>query len=172
MVSWFGDRVISGDIVVEQNIHVIDMANWYLGARPLKANGTGGRTSWAGMRNEFGDALRPLRRYLLVPRRRPRQLQFGPIDQQVSRPLCTRDGYPRCGRHPLRWPRAHHRRRQGKLLDRRRVKGGCVSNIKTFVESIKASKPINNVATAVERALRNGRGGCHRGECRARRSPW
>ena len=36
MVNWIGDRVISGDIIVEQNIHVLDMANWYLGGHPLK----------------------------------------------------------------------------------------------------------------------------------------
>ena len=34
MMNWLGDRVISGDIIVEQNIHVIDMANWYLGGHP------------------------------------------------------------------------------------------------------------------------------------------
>ena len=34
---------LSGDIIVEQNIHVIDVANWYLQARPVKAQGTGGR---------------------------------------------------------------------------------------------------------------------------------
>src|SRR5579871_5227591 len=56
MVNWFGDRAISGDIIVEQNIHVIDMANWYLGAHPLQANGAGGRTNWSGTKNDTGDA--------------------------------------------------------------------------------------------------------------------
>ena len=51
-----GDRVISGDIIVEQNIHVIDMANWYLGGHPLKATGAGGRTDWAGTKSDTGDA--------------------------------------------------------------------------------------------------------------------
>ena len=32
-------------------------------------------------------------------------------------------------------------------------KGGCVTNIKNFVESIKAGKPVNNAATAVESNL-------------------
>jgi predicted dehydrogenase len=41
--NWVFDKALSGDIIVEQNIHVIDVANWFLGGHPLKAYGTGGR---------------------------------------------------------------------------------------------------------------------------------
>jgi len=41
--NWLWDRVLSGDILVEQNIHIIDLANWMLGGHPLKATATGGR---------------------------------------------------------------------------------------------------------------------------------
>src|SRR5579863_9723234 len=41
--NWLWDRVLSGDILVEQNIHIIDLCNWMLGAHPLKATATGGR---------------------------------------------------------------------------------------------------------------------------------
>jgi predicted dehydrogenase len=41
--NWLYDRVLSGDIIVEQNIHVIDICNWILKAHPLKAAATGGR---------------------------------------------------------------------------------------------------------------------------------
>jgi len=41
--NWLWDRALSGDILVEQNIHIIDLSNWLLGARPLKATATGGR---------------------------------------------------------------------------------------------------------------------------------
>ena len=41
--NWVYDRVLSGDIIVEQNIHVIDICNWILKAHPLKGSGTGGR---------------------------------------------------------------------------------------------------------------------------------
>jgi predicted dehydrogenase len=47
--NWLWDRALSGDILVEQNIHIIDLCNWFLGARPLKAAATGGRnilTHW------------------------------------------------------------------------------------------------------------------------------
>ncbi len=41
--NWIYDRALSGDIVVEQNIHVIDICNWVLQAHPLKASATGSR---------------------------------------------------------------------------------------------------------------------------------
>jgi myo-inositol 2-dehydrogenase / D-chiro-inositol 1-dehydrogenase len=41
--NWLWDRVLSGDILVEQNIHIIDLCNWMLGGHPLKAAATGGR---------------------------------------------------------------------------------------------------------------------------------
>jgi myo-inositol 2-dehydrogenase/D-chiro-inositol 1-dehydrogenase len=41
--NWVYDRVLSGDIIVEQNIHVIDICNWILKAHPLKVSATGGR---------------------------------------------------------------------------------------------------------------------------------
>src|SRR5437868_6109175 len=41
--NWVYDRVLSGDIIVEQNIHVIDICNWILKAHPLKASASGGR---------------------------------------------------------------------------------------------------------------------------------
>jgi myo-inositol 2-dehydrogenase / D-chiro-inositol 1-dehydrogenase len=41
--NWLYDRALSGDIIVEQNIHVIDICNWILQAHPLKASANGGR---------------------------------------------------------------------------------------------------------------------------------
>jgi myo-inositol 2-dehydrogenase / D-chiro-inositol 1-dehydrogenase len=35
--DWLWDRTISGDILLEQNIHVIDVCNWIMGAHPIKA---------------------------------------------------------------------------------------------------------------------------------------
>ncbi len=49
--NWVWDRKLSGDIIVEQNIHVIDMCNWMLQGHPLKAVGTGGRK----LRTDPGD---------------------------------------------------------------------------------------------------------------------
>jgi predicted dehydrogenase len=41
--AWAVDRVLSGDVITEQNIHALDVASWILGAAPLRAYGTGGR---------------------------------------------------------------------------------------------------------------------------------
>ncbi|MBM3290467.1 MAG: Gfo/Idh/MocA family oxidoreductase, partial [Candidatus Hydrogenedentes bacterium] len=41
--NWVFDKALSGDIIVEQNIHVIDVANWILDAHPIEAWGAGGR---------------------------------------------------------------------------------------------------------------------------------
>jgi predicted dehydrogenase len=49
--NWLWDRALSGDILVEQNIHIVDLCNWLLGARPLKATATGGRN----ILTHFGD---------------------------------------------------------------------------------------------------------------------
>jgi myo-inositol 2-dehydrogenase/D-chiro-inositol 1-dehydrogenase len=49
--NWLWDRALSGDILVEQNIHIIDLCNWMVGAHPLKATATGGRN----VLTHFGD---------------------------------------------------------------------------------------------------------------------
>jgi predicted dehydrogenase len=41
--SWGLDKVISGDIITEQNIHTLDVMSWIMGAPPISAVGTGGR---------------------------------------------------------------------------------------------------------------------------------
>jgi predicted dehydrogenase len=42
--AWAIDRVLSGDVITEQNIHALDVASWILNAEPIKAYGAGGRT--------------------------------------------------------------------------------------------------------------------------------
>jgi predicted dehydrogenase len=49
--NWVFDVALSGDIIVEQNIHVLDVAAWLLDAEPVEAVGTGGRR----VRTDVGD---------------------------------------------------------------------------------------------------------------------
>lgn len=49
--NWVFDKVLSGDILVEQNIHIIDCVNWALQSHPVSAIGTGGRR----VRKDVGD---------------------------------------------------------------------------------------------------------------------
>ncbi len=41
--AWGLDRILSGDIITEQNIHTLDVASWIMGEPPVYAVGTGGR---------------------------------------------------------------------------------------------------------------------------------
>ena len=47
--NWPFDIALSGDIIVEQDIHVLDMLNWHLGALPLKTVGAGGQKARTGL---------------------------------------------------------------------------------------------------------------------------
>ncbi|NCO38546.1 MAG: gfo/Idh/MocA family oxidoreductase [Armatimonadetes bacterium CG_4_10_14_3_um_filter_66_18] len=49
--NWVFDIALSGDIIVEQNIHALDVLTWFLDAAPLRASGTGGRKA----RTDVGD---------------------------------------------------------------------------------------------------------------------
>jgi len=53
MRNWVWDRALSGDIIVEQNVHVIDMANWILDSHPIQAVGSCGRKG----RTDDGDCM-------------------------------------------------------------------------------------------------------------------
>ena len=50
---WYWDLTLSGDIIVEQAIHLIDICNWTLQAHPIKATGTGGRNIISHPGNTF-----------------------------------------------------------------------------------------------------------------------
>jgi predicted dehydrogenase len=52
MRNWLFYRDYSGDIIVEQDCHNIDVANWFMGATPVKASGYGGRRV-----RRYGDIL-------------------------------------------------------------------------------------------------------------------
>jgi predicted dehydrogenase len=40
--AWPLDRVLSGDVITEQNIHTLDVVTWFTNADPVRAYGTGG----------------------------------------------------------------------------------------------------------------------------------
>lgn len=48
--SWYQTRALSGDVIVEQDIHALDVATWFAGADPIKAVGTGSKST-----RKFGD---------------------------------------------------------------------------------------------------------------------
>jgi myo-inositol 2-dehydrogenase / D-chiro-inositol 1-dehydrogenase len=51
--NWLFYRELSGDIIVEQNCHNLDVVNWFLDAHPVRASGYGGRA----IRKEPGNIM-------------------------------------------------------------------------------------------------------------------
>ena len=43
MRNWYYFVWLGGDLIVEQTVHMIDVANWAKGGHPVEANGMGGR---------------------------------------------------------------------------------------------------------------------------------
>jgi myo-inositol 2-dehydrogenase / D-chiro-inositol 1-dehydrogenase len=46
--TWGLNRILSGDVITEQNIHALDVACWIIGANPIKAIGAGGEARGLG----------------------------------------------------------------------------------------------------------------------------
>lgn len=53
MRNWYYFNWICGDHILEQHIHNIDVANWFIGAYPTSAQGMGGRQTRTG--KEYGE---------------------------------------------------------------------------------------------------------------------
>ena len=88
--NWLWYRALSGDILVEQNIHIIDLCNWMLGAHPLKATATGGRN----ILTHAGDCWDNYQVDFTYPDERSLRVCFHPIRQQRirRRPQAFRRG--------------------------------------------------------------------------------
>jgi predicted dehydrogenase len=147
--NWLHDKKLSGDIIVEQNIHVIDCANWYLKAHPLRAMGTYGRK--ARLVGDTSD-------HFIVTYWYPNDAKVDFSSAQFLYgygDLCIRmygskgtldshyNGLLRItGENP--WP--------GVEKDDT-FRGGAVANIKTFVESIRSGRLVNNADHGAESTL-------------------
>jgi predicted dehydrogenase len=154
LLNFFTDKAISGDIIVEQNIHVIDVANWLLQGHPLKATGTGGRTDWSGTPYDTGDAWDHFQVTYWYGNDVVADFSSNQLTNSFS-DLCVRVfGIKGCAD-------THY----GGLV---RITGdnawlgaekddtfkqGCVNNIKAFVASIRDGKPINNADQSAESNL-------------------
>jgi predicted dehydrogenase len=53
VLNWLFYKERSGDILVEQNCHNIDVVNWFTGGHPVSVNGYGARA----IRNDIGDIM-------------------------------------------------------------------------------------------------------------------
>jgi myo-inositol 2-dehydrogenase / D-chiro-inositol 1-dehydrogenase len=53
LLNWYYFAWLCGDHIVEQHIHNLDVANWFIGSTPISAQGMGGRQNRTG--KQFGE---------------------------------------------------------------------------------------------------------------------
>lgn len=147
--NWVFDKALSGDIIVEQNIHVIDMGNWYANAHPVKAVGTGGRKA----RLDVGDCWDHFIVSYLYP---------GGVKVDFSSAQFTKGYHDLCIRfYGSKGTVDSHYGGVVRILgdnpwtgkQEKTYQVGAATNVKNFVESIRAGKHLNNVAVSVESNL-------------------
>jgi myo-inositol 2-dehydrogenase / D-chiro-inositol 1-dehydrogenase len=148
--NWVFDKALSGDIIVEQNIHVLDVANWYLRSHPTKAFGTGGRKA----RIDVGDCWD----HFLVTYWYPQDVKVDFSSAQFTKgysDLCIRL-YGSAGTVDSHYGGSVNitGERPWKGADKDDTfRQGAITNVKNFVESVGTGKYLNNAAESVDSNL-------------------
>jgi predicted dehydrogenase len=147
--NWNLDRTLSGEIIGEQDIHMIDVADWFLGAHPVEAFG---RSGLAGAERQ-GD----MADFFSVQYAYPNGVIADFIGTRFAsgyRDQCVRVQGTRgtvdshymgavniAGANP--WA--------GAATDATRL--GAQTNVRNFLESIRSGRPIDNTAAAAQSNL-------------------
>jgi myo-inositol 2-dehydrogenase / D-chiro-inositol 1-dehydrogenase len=164
--NWIYDRVLSGDIIVEQNIHAIDICNWVLKGHPVKAVGSGGRKG----RTEPGDTYSHYNMVFTYPNDVHvsfASTQFGEGYSDVSERFFGTNGVSESpysgrlgifgGKNPWTDPASAQQTQGGKFS----AVGAFSDNLadadankqKSWIESIKSGKFHNQAALGAESAM-------------------
>lgn len=154
ILNFYMDRVLGGDIIVEQNIHVIDVANWYLNGHPLKAHGTGGRTDWSGTPFNAGDAYDHFQVTYWYPDNVHVDFSSNQLTNSFS-DLCIRMFGVR-GAADTHYGGLVRITGENKWLGAEKddtFRQGAINNVKAFIQSIRDGKPVNNTEQAVDSNL-------------------
>jgi predicted dehydrogenase len=148
--NWVFDKRLSGDIIVEQNVHVLDVANWYSSSTPLRAFGTGGRKA----RIDVGDCWD----HFLVTYWYPGDVKVDFSSNQFLKgfhDMCIRF-YGTEGTMEAHYGGAVRmtgdKQWNGAEKDDT-GNGGAVANVKAFVESIRNGTFVNNAAVSAKSSL-------------------
>jgi len=149
--NWVFDIALSGDILVEQNIHALDVACWFLQGHPVKAAGTGGRKA----RTDVGDCWDHFVVTYWYPDDVLLDFSSGQFTQGYDDICCriygslgTVDSHYG-GLVNIRAKTGGYRGGQTTGI----YKDGAVANIKRFAESLLAAKPIQNIQESAASTL-------------------
>ncbi len=148
--NWVFDQALSGDIIVEQNIHAIDAGVWLLDAQPLRASGAGGRK----IRTEVGDCWDNFQVIYWFPDG-VRGVFFSTQCTRglggIRAALYGADGsaemiYNRtasiAGEKPWNGPEKDDT-----------FRGGAIDNIRVFLDALRAGRVLNNAAGSIRSNL-------------------
>ena len=148
--NWVFDKALSGDIIVEQNVHALDAGNWLLNAHPLKAFGTGGRKA----RVDVGDCWD----HFVVTYWFPDEVKV-----DFSSTQCIKGYNDICARiYGSEGTAEAHYNGPATIVGPKAWNGaekdntgrqGTIDNIKMFVESVRAGRTVNNTAEAAQSTL-------------------
>jgi predicted dehydrogenase len=149
MRNWYFDKALSGDIIVEQNIHSIDAMCWLLDAQPVSAIGMAGRKA-----RFDGDANDHFAITYTFPNN---------LIAEFSSTQCTKGIggivarlYGSAGSAELFYGKtayiAGEKPWNGPEKDDT-FRGGAIDNIKLFVDAVRAGKLLNNADESVRSNL-------------------
>jgi predicted dehydrogenase len=161
--NWVFDKRYSGDVIVEQHIHVLDVANWYMEAHPVKAFGTGGRKA----RVDVGDAWD----HFIVTFWYPNDVRVDFSSSQFIKgyhDMCIRF-YGTKGTMDSHYGGAVKMTGDNKWDGGDKddtFTGGAVTNVKNFVESLRTGQYLNNASVGAKSTLTSilGRTAAYRGK--------
>jgi predicted dehydrogenase len=149
LINWLHSRRISGDILVEQNIHVVDVANWYLNAHPVKAIGFGGQS--ARKRGDVFDHYVITFFYESGAKVDFSSVQFAKGYADLCMRLYGSQGT--VDAHYNSFVRITGENKWTGTEKDDTFKGGAIQNAKDFIQSIRENKPINNAVESVRSNL-------------------
>lgn len=168
--NWLFDQVLSGDILVEQNIHVIDVCNWLLQDHPIKATATGGRK----VRTFTGDTWDhyeviyeyPNERMIVFSSTQFLDLGWGDSGERINGSKGAFDGRS----HPMEirgenpWKPGESQNQDGAAFFQ--SSNAEANKVKTFYQSIETKQYINEIPSGVQSTLSSilGRTSAYRGK--------
>lgn len=147
--NWVFDKVLSGDIIVEQNVHVLDVSDWYLQAHPVRAFGTGGRRA----RVDVGDCWD----HFLCTYWYPGEVRVDFSSNQFVKgfhDMCIRL-YGTAGTADTHYggPVRITGDDPWTGTEKDETGAGATANIRDFIDSVRSGRPLNNAASAVQSTL-------------------